>query len=118
MSGCALYHEGGREVFELLSDSEPEADDGDSDLEALEALQRTSRSSSAIPLPDPEQFLGHNSDSAEPDARRLVTSLPTSSKKMRQALCHTDWYNSGQIIHARDEFEYFDGFRSGFKSAV
>lgn len=44
-------HEGGREVFELLSDSEPEADDGDSDLEVMEALQRTSRSSSTIPLP-------------------------------------------------------------------
>ncbi|KAJ6605293.1 hypothetical protein DFH09DRAFT_1269599 [Mycena vulgaris] len=67
-------HEGGREVFELLSDSEPEADDGDSDLEVIEALQRTFRSSSAIPLPDPEQFLGHNSDSAEPDARSVSSN--------------------------------------------
>ncbi|KAJ6598084.1 hypothetical protein DFH09DRAFT_1071134 [Mycena vulgaris] len=62
-------HEGGREVFELLSDSEPEADDGDSDLEVMEALQRTARSSSAIPLPDPEQFLGHSSDKGFRDSK-------------------------------------------------
>ncbi|KAJ6572631.1 hypothetical protein B0H10DRAFT_2237462 [Mycena sp. CBHHK59/15] len=62
-------NEGGREVFELLSDSEPEADNRDSDLEVMEALQNTSRSSSAIPLPDPEQGLSDNSDSAEIDAR-------------------------------------------------
>ncbi|KAJ7681690.1 hypothetical protein B0H17DRAFT_1230186 [Mycena rosella] len=60
-------HEGGREVFQLLSDSEPEADD--SDLEVLEALQHTSRSSSAIPLPNPKRFLDDNSDSAEPEPR-------------------------------------------------
>ncbi|KAJ6622122.1 hypothetical protein B0H10DRAFT_2214720 [Mycena sp. CBHHK59/15] len=46
-------HEGGREVFELLSDSEPGTDDRDSDLEVMEALQCTYRSSSAIPLHDP-----------------------------------------------------------------
>ncbi|KAJ6559505.1 hypothetical protein B0H10DRAFT_2240425 [Mycena sp. CBHHK59/15] len=60
--------EGGHKVFELLSDSEPEANNWDSDLEVMEALQHTSQSSSAIPLPDPEQGLGNNSDSAELDA--------------------------------------------------
>jgi hypothetical protein len=44
--------ENGHEVFVLLSvsDSEPDADDRDSGLEVIEALKRTSRSSSAIPL--------------------------------------------------------------------
>ncbi|KAJ7785060.1 hypothetical protein DFH07DRAFT_1054504 [Mycena maculata] len=42
-------NEGGVEVFELLSDSEPEPSDHNSDLEVLTALQPTSRSSSAIP---------------------------------------------------------------------
>jgi hypothetical protein len=37
-------NESGREIFELLSDSEPDADDPDSDLEVIRALQRTSRS--------------------------------------------------------------------------
>lgn len=46
---CALS-ENGREVLELLSNSEPEGEDRDSDLEVIEALQRTFRSSSAIPL--------------------------------------------------------------------
>ncbi|KAJ6622326.1 hypothetical protein B0H10DRAFT_2214458 [Mycena sp. CBHHK59/15] len=64
---CAL-NEGSCKVFELLSDSEPEADDWDSDLEVMEALQNTSQSSSAIPLSDPEQGLSDNSDSAEIDA--------------------------------------------------
>jgi hypothetical protein len=44
-------NEGGREVFELISDSEPEADEPDSDVdvEVVEALRHTSRSSSTIP---------------------------------------------------------------------
>jgi hypothetical protein len=42
-------NESGREIFELLSDSEPDADEPDSDLEVMHALQRTSRSSSVIP---------------------------------------------------------------------
>ncbi|KAJ6567871.1 hypothetical protein B0H10DRAFT_2444751 [Mycena sp. CBHHK59/15] len=42
-------NEDGQEVFELLSDSEADTDGRDSDLEVMEALQRTSRSSSTIP---------------------------------------------------------------------
>ncbi|KAJ6574171.1 hypothetical protein B0H19DRAFT_1253912 [Mycena capillaripes] len=58
--------EDGREIFELLSDSEePEIDDQDSDLEVIEALKY--RSSSAIPLPD-AHISNNNSDSGEPDA--------------------------------------------------
>ncbi|KAJ7922381.1 hypothetical protein B0H13DRAFT_2655645 [Mycena leptocephala] len=49
-------NEDGREVFELLSDSEPDADNPDSDLEVINALQRTSRSSSAAPLTDADCF--------------------------------------------------------------
>ncbi|KAJ7466644.1 hypothetical protein B0H11DRAFT_1869800 [Mycena galericulata] len=49
-------NEDGREVFELLSDSEPDADEPDSDLEVIDALQRVSRSSSAIPLTDADHF--------------------------------------------------------------
>ncbi|KAJ6613945.1 hypothetical protein B0H10DRAFT_2046774 [Mycena sp. CBHHK59/15] len=46
-------NEGGHDVFELLSDSEPETLDHDSDLEVSAALIRTaSRSSSVIPLTD------------------------------------------------------------------
>ncbi|KAJ7465327.1 hypothetical protein B0H11DRAFT_2307912 [Mycena galericulata] len=79
-------NEDGREVFELLSDSEP-ADDHDSDLEVIDALQHASRSSSAIPmtdtdhvsdddeavaslssnLADPNHFTDNESDSREPD---------------------------------------------------
>jgi hypothetical protein len=40
---------GGQEVFELISDSEPEVDEPDSDVEVVEALRHTSRSSSTIP---------------------------------------------------------------------
>ncbi|KAJ7434269.1 hypothetical protein B0H11DRAFT_2118810 [Mycena galericulata] len=43
--------EGGREVIEVLSDSESDAADSDSDLEVMEVLQTTSRSSSTIPTP-------------------------------------------------------------------
>ncbi|KAJ6579022.1 hypothetical protein B0H10DRAFT_2443543 [Mycena sp. CBHHK59/15] len=42
-------NEDGQEVFELLSDSEADTDGRDSDLEVMEALHRTSRSSSTIP---------------------------------------------------------------------
>ncbi|KAJ6597312.1 hypothetical protein B0H10DRAFT_1959905 [Mycena sp. CBHHK59/15] len=42
-------NEDSQEVFELLSDSEADTDGRDSDLEVMEALQRTSRSSSTIP---------------------------------------------------------------------
>jgi hypothetical protein len=49
-------NEDGREVFELLSDSEPDADNPDSDLEVINALQRTSRSSSAAPLTGAQLF--------------------------------------------------------------
>ncbi|KAJ6580328.1 hypothetical protein B0H10DRAFT_2443268 [Mycena sp. CBHHK59/15] len=46
-------NEGGHDVFELLSDSEPETLDHDSDLEVSAALIRTaSHSSSVIPLTD------------------------------------------------------------------
>ncbi|KAJ7835870.1 hypothetical protein B0H13DRAFT_1913361 [Mycena leptocephala] len=45
-------HESGREVLELLSDSEPDIDELDSDLEVIHELQRVSRSSSAIPPAD------------------------------------------------------------------
>ncbi|KAJ7469270.1 hypothetical protein B0H11DRAFT_2435698 [Mycena galericulata] len=57
-------NEGGREVFELLSDSEPEPDesDGNSDAEVMETLQRTSRSSSAVPLSDANDFPDNNSN--------------------------------------------------------
>ncbi|KAJ7743687.1 hypothetical protein DFH07DRAFT_964017 [Mycena maculata] len=48
-------NEGGREVFELLSDSEPE-DTADSDLEVIATLRHVSRSSSAAPLTDPDHF--------------------------------------------------------------
>ncbi|KAJ6615683.1 hypothetical protein B0H10DRAFT_1949699 [Mycena sp. CBHHK59/15] len=61
---------GGREIFELLSDSEPETDqpECESDLEVIEALQRDSRSSSLIPLAAPSDHLpDDDSDSAEPD---------------------------------------------------
>ncbi|KAJ6617802.1 hypothetical protein B0H10DRAFT_2434234 [Mycena sp. CBHHK59/15] len=52
-------NDGGREIFELLSDS---------DLEVIEALQRDSRSSSVIPLAAPSDHLpDDDSDSAEPD---------------------------------------------------
>ncbi|KAJ7254946.1 hypothetical protein B0H12DRAFT_1071068 [Mycena haematopus] len=44
-------NEGGLQIFELLSDSEPEADNRDSDLEVMEALQNTVESSSPIHLP-------------------------------------------------------------------
>ncbi|KAJ7431585.1 hypothetical protein B0H11DRAFT_1941460 [Mycena galericulata] len=43
--------EGGREVIEVLSDSDSDAADSDSDLEVMEVLQTTSRSSSTIPTP-------------------------------------------------------------------
>ncbi|KAJ7629844.1 hypothetical protein B0H17DRAFT_1150437 [Mycena rosella] len=42
--------EGGREVLELLSDSEPDASGVESDLEVVQALKPTSRSSSIIPF--------------------------------------------------------------------
>ncbi|KAJ6595251.1 hypothetical protein DFH09DRAFT_1413358 [Mycena vulgaris] len=61
-------NEGGREVFELFSDSEPEHDDADSDVEVMEALQCTFRSSSAIPLSDAHDFPDDNSDAGEPDS--------------------------------------------------
>ncbi|KAJ7757397.1 hypothetical protein DFH07DRAFT_958754 [Mycena maculata] len=48
-------NEGGREVFELLSDSEPK-DTADSDLEVIATLRHVSRSSSAAPLTDPDHF--------------------------------------------------------------
>ncbi|KAJ7690410.1 hypothetical protein B0H17DRAFT_1179932 [Mycena rosella] len=86
-------HEGGREVFELLSDSEPEADD--SDLEVLEALQHTSRSSSAIPLPDPKQFLDDNSDSAEPDTRSESSDEENGSDLIKS---DTVWLDDGTSL--------------------
>ncbi|KAJ6615764.1 hypothetical protein B0H10DRAFT_1949647 [Mycena sp. CBHHK59/15] len=61
--------EDGREVLELLSDSEADGDDHDSDLEVLEALQRTSRSSSIIPpcvIADADDSPEDASDSGEP----------------------------------------------------
>ncbi|KAJ7730603.1 hypothetical protein DFH07DRAFT_969111 [Mycena maculata] len=81
---CAL-NEDGQEVFELLSDSEPDADGPDLDLEVIDALQRMSRSSSAIPLTDAtddneavtpgssnradaDHFTNIDSDSGEPAA--------------------------------------------------
>ncbi|KAJ7622550.1 hypothetical protein B0H17DRAFT_1151676, partial [Mycena rosella] len=86
-------HEGGREVFELLSASEPEADD--SDLEVLEALQHTSRSSSTIPLPDPKQFLDDNSDSAEPDARSESSDEENGSDLIKS---DTVWLDDGTSL--------------------
>ncbi|KAJ6608403.1 hypothetical protein B0H10DRAFT_1955479 [Mycena sp. CBHHK59/15] len=87
--------EGGREVFELLSDSEPEADDRDSDLEVMEALQHTSRSSSAIPLPDPEQGLGDNYDSAELDARPESSDEEDDSELIES---DTVWLDDGMSL--------------------
>ncbi|KAJ6617817.1 hypothetical protein B0H10DRAFT_1948005 [Mycena sp. CBHHK59/15] len=61
--------EDGREVLELLSDSEADGDDHDSDLEVLEALQRTSRSSSIIPpgvIANADDSPEDVSDSGEP----------------------------------------------------
>ncbi|KAJ7924780.1 hypothetical protein B0H13DRAFT_1863645 [Mycena leptocephala] len=55
-------NEGGREVFELISDSEPEADESDSDVEVVEALRHTSWSSSTIPSSDADDFYGTNSE--------------------------------------------------------
>ncbi|KAJ6563092.1 hypothetical protein DFH09DRAFT_1364226 [Mycena vulgaris] len=54
-------NESGREVFELLSDSEPDADEPDSDREVIDALQCTSRSSSTIPPADTDE--AHDVDS-------------------------------------------------------
>ncbi|KAF8136057.1 hypothetical protein K438DRAFT_2121651 [Mycena galopus ATCC 62051] len=59
-------NEGGREVFELISDSEPEAEGPDSDVEVVEALRHTSRSSSTIPSSDADDFYGANSESEAP----------------------------------------------------
>ncbi|KAJ6591397.1 hypothetical protein B0H10DRAFT_1960790 [Mycena sp. CBHHK59/15] len=69
-------NEDGQEVFELLSDSEADTDGRDSDLEVMEALQRTSRSSSTIPpcvtvdaddCPDDESECGDPSGMASSD---------------------------------------------------
>ncbi|KAF7372521.1 hypothetical protein MVEN_00114000 [Mycena venus] len=88
-------NEGGREVFELLSDSEPEGEDQDSDLEVLEALQRTSRSSSAIPMPDPEEFLGDNSASPEPDARSESSDKEDDSELIQSDIV---WLDDGTSL--------------------
>ncbi|KAJ7235364.1 hypothetical protein C8J57DRAFT_1572122 [Mycena rebaudengoi] len=58
---------GKQEVIELLSDSEPETDDPDSDLEVIEALRHASRSSSVLPLHDADHLSEHNSDLEEFD---------------------------------------------------
>ncbi|KAJ7441374.1 hypothetical protein B0H11DRAFT_1932979 [Mycena galericulata] len=60
-------NEDGREVFELLSDSELDAGEPDSDLEVIDALQRASRPSSMIPLTDANHITDNNFDSEEPD---------------------------------------------------
>ncbi|KAJ6616934.1 hypothetical protein B0H10DRAFT_2387657 [Mycena sp. CBHHK59/15] len=70
-------NDGGREIFELLSDSEPETDQPEckSDLEVIEALQRDSRSSSVIPLAAPSDHLpDDDSDSAEPDIHSTASN--------------------------------------------
>ncbi|KAJ6550555.1 hypothetical protein B0H10DRAFT_2242638 [Mycena sp. CBHHK59/15] len=59
-------HVGEREVIELLSDSEPQTEDLDSDLEVIEALQ-PSRSSSVPPLSDADHSSKHDSDFEELD---------------------------------------------------
>ncbi|KAJ7339229.1 hypothetical protein DFH08DRAFT_964261 [Mycena albidolilacea] len=67
-------NEDGRKVFELLSDSEPDLDHPDSDLEVIEALQRTSRSSSTIPPSDANNPRDADSDLGEPE-----TSFPSDT---------------------------------------
>ncbi|KAJ6621009.1 hypothetical protein B0H10DRAFT_2188252 [Mycena sp. CBHHK59/15] len=74
-------HEGGCEVFELLSDSEPRTDDRDSDLEVMEALQRTYRSSSAIPLHDPR---------APGDANGLQSTRMSQAGHKKEVRARTD----------------------------
>ncbi|KAJ7229683.1 hypothetical protein B0H12DRAFT_1077400 [Mycena haematopus] len=65
-------NENGREVFQLLSDSETDSDDRDSDLEVIDVLRPPSRSSSGIPQ---SEVFDQNSDLEEPDADRKTTSV-------------------------------------------
>ncbi|KAJ6590334.1 hypothetical protein B0H10DRAFT_1961083 [Mycena sp. CBHHK59/15] len=67
--------EGGHKVFELLSNSEPEANNWDSDLEVMEALQHTSQSSSAIPLPEEDDSELIESDTVWLDDGMLLTQI-------------------------------------------
>ncbi|KAJ6628522.1 hypothetical protein B0H10DRAFT_1990267 [Mycena sp. CBHHK59/15] len=68
-----------REVFELLSDSEPDVDDPDSDLEVIDTLKPTSRSSSAIPpLSNANDAHDNDSEVEEPGAAPETTS-PSSN---------------------------------------
>ncbi|KAJ7291881.1 hypothetical protein C8J57DRAFT_1588616 [Mycena rebaudengoi] len=84
-------NESGREIFELLSDSEPDADEPDSDLEVMHALQRTSRSSSVIPPAD------HDIDS-EFNTSRTASGLPSddeSGDDTELAESDTVWQDDG-----------------------
>ncbi|KAJ7270000.1 hypothetical protein B0H12DRAFT_1310429 [Mycena haematopus] len=88
-------NEGGRQIFELLSDSEPEADDRNSDLEVIEALRNTTESSSPIPLPDrgPRPGTpGDASDSAETDATPESSDEDTNSDLIQS---DTLWLDGG-----------------------
>ncbi|KAJ7438291.1 hypothetical protein B0H11DRAFT_1935338 [Mycena galericulata] len=77
-------NEGGREVFELLSDSEPDPDDGKSDAEVMETLQRTSRSSSAVPLSDANDVPDDKSDIEEPDTASETLSDEDSGASIQE----------------------------------
>ncbi|KAJ6624569.1 hypothetical protein B0H10DRAFT_2186634 [Mycena sp. CBHHK59/15] len=76
----ALY-EGGREVLEILSDSEtePEPDPDDSDIEEVsgELTRQASRSSSIIPPPDVDTVEDKMSSSSDSDVERLPVQSDT-----------------------------------------
>ncbi|KAJ7794014.1 hypothetical protein B0H14DRAFT_3558479 [Mycena olivaceomarginata] len=88
-------NEGGREVLELLSESEPDDNDEASDLEVMEVLKHTSRSSSAAPLPPSD--LHHFGELQDTGAATTASSDDGDNTDDDDALMESDtvWQDDG-----------------------
>ncbi|KAJ6474955.1 hypothetical protein C8R45DRAFT_935488 [Mycena sanguinolenta] len=89
-------------IIEISSDSEPDAEDGgDSDLEVIEALQHTSRSSSTIPPSDPDQFQADTDCEPDPGgkASRLKGEFRPTQKTTVERMEYRDGPASIYPIH-------------------
>ncbi|KAJ7343942.1 hypothetical protein DFH08DRAFT_1081295 [Mycena albidolilacea] len=109
-------NEGGREVLELLSESEPDDNDEASDLEVMEVLKHTSRSSSAAPLPPSD--LHHFGELQDTGAATTASSDDGDNTDDDGALMESDtvWQDDGTSFVCTGTFrptvermEYRDG---------
>ncbi|KAJ6600110.1 hypothetical protein B0H10DRAFT_2231069 [Mycena sp. CBHHK59/15] len=93
-------NEDGREVFELLSDSESELDHPDSDMEVIEELRHTSRSSSTIPSSRGDSVHDSETEFGEPQMASPSDDEAENSSDSESELLESDtvWQDDGTSL--------------------